>query len=135
MGLAHTTGDCGHRGIHYRAEAETDGHGKDSLMSNVKGDSSETERALREALEEQRRVEQELRATLVEERAARERAETSDAFKEVFLAMLGHDLRNPLNTILTTARLMVMRGELPPESQKRLERVVVSGVRIERMID
>jgi signal transduction histidine kinase len=91
--------------------------------------------ALREALAASRRVEDELRAALETEKQARSTAEASDAFKEVFLGILAHDLRNPLNTILTTARLMVMRGELPPETLKRLERVVVSGVRIDRMID
>ena len=30
--------------------------------------------------------------------------------------------------------MVMLRGELPPESRKRLERVVASGVRIERMI-
>jgi len=53
----------------------------------------------------------------------------------MFLGILGHDLRNPLNTVLMTARVMQLRGEVPPESQKRLERVIVSGVRMQRMIE
>jgi K+-sensing histidine kinase KdpD len=44
-------------------------------------------------------------------------------------------LRNPLNTILTTVRMMALRKELAPESQARLERVVASSVRMQRMID
>jgi signal transduction histidine kinase len=95
----------------------------------------EVESALRDALHERSRIEEELRASLEREKDARALAEASDAFKEVFLGILGHDLRNPLNTVLTTARLMIMRCELPPESHKRLERVVVSGVRMERMIE
>lgn len=59
----------------------------------------------------------------------------NDDFKETFLGILGHDLRNPLSTILTTARVMLRRDELPQDSQKRLERVVSSGVRMQRMID
>ncbi len=93
------------------------------------------ERALREALREQTHAEDELRACIQREREAREQAEASDAFKEVFLGILGHDLRNPLNTILTTARLMTMRHEVGPDSQKRLDRVIVSGVRMQRMIE
>jgi signal transduction histidine kinase len=95
----------------------------------------ELEGALREALRERGRVEEELRESVRREREAREQAEASDAFKEVFLGILGHDLRNPLNTVLTTARLMAMRGELAPESHKRLERVVASGERMQRMIE
>jgi signal transduction histidine kinase len=95
----------------------------------------ELESALREALRERRQIEEELRASVVREREARTRAEESDAFKEVFLAILGHDLRNPLNTVLTTARLMQLRHELPAESHKRLDRVVASGERMQRMID
>jgi signal transduction histidine kinase len=69
------------------------------------------------------------------EHTARRRAESSDAFKEKFLGILGHDLRNPLNTILTTVRMMALRKELAPESHARLERVVASSVRMQRMIE
>jgi len=93
------------------------------------------ESALREVLEHRTQVETELRASLEREQEARLRAQANDAFKEVFMGILGHDLRNPLNTILTTARLMTLRGELLPESQKRLDRVVSSGVRMQRMIE
>jgi len=93
------------------------------------------EESLRQALEQRRRVEVELRASLEREQEALALARANDAFKEVFMGMLGHDLRNPLNTILTTARLMTLRAELAPDSQKRLERVVSSGVRMQRMIE
>lgn len=93
------------------------------------------ERALRAAVEDGRRSEDALRASLKREKEARANAEASDAFKEVFLGMLGHDLRNPLNTVLTTARLMAIRGELPAESQKRVCRIISSGERMQRMIE
>lgn len=95
----------------------------------------ELERALRTALESGRRSEEALRVSLKREKEARAHAEASDAFKEIFLGMLGHDLRNPLNTVLTTARLMAIRGELPAESTKRLGRIVSSGERMQRMIE
>jgi signal transduction histidine kinase len=91
--------------------------------------------ALRVALRDRSRVEAELRASIHREREARAKAEENDHFKEQFLGMLGHDLRNPLNTVLTTTRLMVMRAELTTESTKRLERVITSGVRMQRMIE
>ncbi|MBX3219334.1 MAG: MEDS domain-containing protein [Labilithrix sp.] len=93
------------------------------------------EAALREALRDRSRVEAELRESVTRERDARATAEENDRFKEQFLAILGHDLRNPLNTILTTTRLMVMRGELAPESTARLDRVIANGVRMQRMIE
>jgi signal transduction histidine kinase len=95
----------------------------------------EIEEALRDALRERTKIEEDLRASVTQERAARVRAEASDSFKEVFLGILGHDLRNPLNTVLTTARMMTMRNELPPESNKRIGRIITSGVRMQRMIE
>jgi signal transduction histidine kinase len=94
----------------------------------------ELEKALRDALRDRSRVEEELRASVKREKKAREQAEANDTFKEMFLAMLGHDLRNPLNTILMTARMMILRQELPPDGQKRIERVISSGQRMHRMI-
>lgn len=104
-----------------------------SLASEIEH-RKELEAALREALRERARAEEELRTSLERETEARKRAEESDAFKEVFLGMLGHDLKNPLNTVLTTARLMAIRGELPAASKKRLDRIISSGVRMQRMI-
>jgi signal transduction histidine kinase len=95
----------------------------------------EIESALRKALEDRCRVELELRASLRREQEARVQAQANDSFQEVFLGILGHDLRNPLNTILTTSRLMTLRRELAEESQKRLDRIVASGVRMQHMIE
>ena len=92
------------------------------------------ELALREALRAGGRVEAELRASVKREREAREQAEASDAFKQLFLGVLGHDLRNPLSSVLTTARLMKVRGDLGPDAVRRLDRIVSSGIRMERMI-
>jgi len=47
---------------------------------------------------------------------------------------LGHDFRNPLSAILTTTRL-ALRGELGPDTTKRLARVINSGVRLQRMVE
>jgi signal transduction histidine kinase len=95
---------------------------------------TQLEEALRDALVERARVEQELRACVRREQEARANAEAADSYKEMFLGILGHDLRNPLNTVLTTARLMKMRGELGPDGDRRADRIISSGVRMERMI-
>jgi signal transduction histidine kinase len=91
--------------------------------------------ALRDALADRSRIEEDLRDCVKREQEARARAEANDSYKEMFLAILGHDLRNPLNTVLTTARLMKMREELVPDSERRLERIITSGQRMERMIE
>ena len=59
----------------------------------------------------------------------------NDDFKETFVGVLGHDLRSPLDTILTTSRILTMRPDTPDDIRKRLERVTVSGVRMQRMIE
>ncbi|TVP44799.1 MAG: sensor histidine kinase [Gemmatimonadales bacterium] len=55
-------------------------------------------------------------------------------FNEMFTGMLGHDLRNPLGSIMTAAQLAVLRS-----SEERLTvpltRILRAGARMARMID
>ncbi len=55
-------------------------------------------------------TEQEREILLQREQQARAAAEEADRAKDEFLAMLGHELRNPLSPILTSLNLMQMRG-------------------------
>jgi PAS domain S-box-containing protein len=52
-----------------------------------------------------------------EERAARLAAEEASRAKDEFLAMLGHELRNPLAPILTALQLLKLRGETVKEHE------------------
>ena len=55
-------------------------------------------------------------------------------FNEMFTGILGHDLRNPLAAIITSARLAMTRD--PSEKLRRpLARILSSGDRMTRMID
>jgi len=54
------------------------------------------------------------------------RANAANTSKDEFLAMLGHELRNPLSPILTALQLMQMRGSHSRE-QAVIERQVGSG--------
>src|SRR6185369_16666069 len=53
---------------------------------------------------------------------------------EMFMGIVGHDLRNPLAAISATASLGLRRG--PPEALRRdLERILTSAHRMSRMIE
>jgi signal transduction histidine kinase len=56
------------------------------------------------------------RALLLErERELRQEAENANRSKDAFLAMLGHELRNPLSPIVTAVQLLRMRGHTARE--------------------
>jgi PAS domain S-box-containing protein len=59
-----------------------------------------------------------------EQRAARMVAEEANRAKDEFLAMLGHELRNPMAPILTALQLMKLRSGAPSREQEIIERQV-----------
>ncbi|NBD08535.1 ATP-binding protein [Corallococcus silvisoli] len=62
---------------------------------------------------------------------ARREAESANRAKDEFLAMLGHELRNPLAPILTALQLMRLRGDTAAERERTLiERQVTHLVRM-----
>lgn len=63
----------------------------------------------------------------------RERTETL-RLNEMFVAVLGHDLRNPLNTMLTLAALQ-QRVSSDDAVLRSAEKIVNSGKRMQRMIE
>lgn len=60
---------------------------------------------------------------------ARERAEAAVRAKDEFLAMLGHELRNPLSPILTALQLLRLKGQVGREHEI-IERQVSNLVRL-----
>lgn len=63
----------------------------------------------------------------------REKTETL-RLNEMFMAVLGHDLRNPLNAVLTSAQLLQQAAQ--DEAVRRAaERIVGGGRRMQRMIE
>lgn len=68
---------------------------------------------------------------LVAEREARADAESANRSKDEFLAMLGHELRNPLAPIVTALSLMKMRdGDESHKERTVIERQVTHLVRL-----
>ena len=95
----------------YAREAETLARALDQARADV-------ERGLRQ-LEAQTQALQ----------AARARAEEATRAKDEFLAMLGHELRNPLSPIMTALQLMRLKNQTSRE-QEVIERQVASLMRL-----
>ena len=58
-----------------------------------------------------------------------------EAFRELFLGMLGHDLRNPLSAVITGSQLMRESLDNPAVLARSVERVERSARRMRRMVD
>jgi len=61
-------------------------------------------------------------------------AQRAAGFREQILAILGHDLRSPLQSIILSATSMLQRGGLPEPHARSAQRIVSSGERMARMI-
>ena len=82
---------------------------------------------------EAERVEMRARAELAErERAAREQAQAANAAKDVFLAMLGHELRNPLAPIMAAA--VLLRGEVSDAARAHVQIIERQARHLDRLV-
>lgn len=69
------------------------------------------------------------------EHAARAAAEAANRTKDEFLAMLSHELRAPLNTILGWASRLELEPDVPPRLSKAIEAIARSARAQSRVID
>jgi PAS domain S-box-containing protein len=68
--------------------------------------------------------------------AAIAKLEETIRYNELFSGVLGHDLRSPLGAIITSAQLLLMRGEGRGDRYiKPITRIISSSQRMTRMID
>jgi sigma-B regulation protein RsbU (phosphoserine phosphatase) len=65
----------------------------------------------------------------------RSRAQDRALFAEQMMAIVSHDLRNPLSAIVMSAQVIGMGAELPDQKSKALGRLVNSAQRARRLID
>ncbi|MFL5347637.1 MAG: sensor histidine kinase [Hyalangium sp.] len=82
----------------------------------------------------ERLEEREARQALEQAQAREERMEEEAEFRERFLGILGHDLRNPLNAISLSARAMAQYGSLTAMQQELGLRIEASAARMTKMI-
>jgi signal transduction histidine kinase/PAS domain-containing protein len=75
-----------------------------------------------------------LEATVEAEKRAREQAEQAAKFSEMFLGVVGHDLRSPLNAIGTGAHV-ILRAATDDRLRRPAARIVESSRRMARMIE
>lgn len=83
---------------------------------------------------ERRNAEERLRASEAQALRAVTEMERAVRFSEIFVGVLGHDLRNPLSAITTAAALLAMRAESETIATP-VGRIVASAHRMARMID
>jgi PAS domain S-box-containing protein len=85
-------------------------------------------------ISERKRAEIEREEILARERLARSEAEAANRAKDEFLAMLGHELRNPLGAIASAARVLNSAGRDPQTAQPR-EIIVRQVGHLVRLVD
>lgn len=57
-----------------------------------------------------------------------------DKSREIFLAILGHDLRNPLNSVILQSAILAESEKLDPSSKKIATNILASGTAMGRMV-
>ncbi len=83
-------------------------------------------------IRQQKALEAERAGLLEREQGLRLEAEAAGRARDEFLAMLGHELRNPLAPISTAAQLMKLRGDHHPRERLVIERQVLH---LSRLVD
>lgn len=85
-------------------------------------------------LRQQRRAAEELERSLGKERAARLEAEKATKLRDEVLAVLAHDLRNPMHSILSAAGLLALTAE-DEKSRKPLAVIERATRSMERLVN
>ena len=84
---------------------------------------------------EERLREARLAEALAHEKELSEKARAGERAKSEFLAVMSHEVRTPLNSILGFAELLAQTPDLPPESSDMARTIRSSGKSLLRIID
>jgi PAS domain S-box-containing protein len=66
---------------------------------------------------------------------ARTERDANERFRELFIGMLGHDLRSPLSSVVTGACVLRRAGDLNATQERTVERLERAGERMGRMVE
>jgi signal transduction histidine kinase len=58
-----------------------------------------------------------------------------ERFRQLFIGMLGHDLRNPLSAVSTGAQALLLGQAMPERSAQAVQRIRASAARMGRMVN
>ncbi|MET0312119.1 MAG: ATP-binding protein [Burkholderiaceae bacterium] len=90
------------------------------VQAESERDLSEDDRALIRELAQRAALALDNSRLYAEAEIARRQAETANRAKDEFLAMLGHELRNPLAPIVTSLELMARRGDASTANERAI---------------
>ena len=79
-------------------------------------------------------VNRETLSTLADQIALGVERDNAERFRELFIGVLGHDLRNPLNAV-NMATHVLTAGQLSPPQLRTVQRIRTSAGRMKRMVD
>ncbi|MDZ4805303.1 MAG: ATP-binding protein [Candidatus Eisenbacteria bacterium] len=117
---------------------------RDATNEDLIGERAHTDTLIvdqREANEQILKAAMQMQELADEADAARRRSEESERelravaeFRELFIGILGHDLRNPLGSIVMSATLLLRRGRIDEQDAETAARIIRSSQRMTRMI-
>lgn len=86
-------------------------------------------------IEDQKQIQEERSKLIAREQAAREEAEAANRSKDQFLAIVSHELRSPLNSVLGWAHLLKTRKFDPAITERALETIERNARSLSRLIE
>ena len=121
--VEHDFEQIGHKTMLLNARKMTQSEGGDNILLAI------------EDITERKRLESELKDTVIQEQSARSAAETANRAKDEFLSMISHELRNPLSAILGWAQLLRTQKFDAAKTNHALETIEQSAKTQNRLIE
>ncbi|HEU4583933.1 MAG TPA: ATP-binding protein [Polyangiaceae bacterium] len=126
--------------VEYRA-ASSEGGASRWIRATGRAFFNEQGRAVRfigtvQDIDDRKQLESQRTRLLEAERVARQRAEEASRVRDDFMAIVSHDLRNPLSTITTGITLLQSTAKLDPtgKAQRQLDLILRSAERMAKLI-